>query len=95
MVKSFVLASLAAAALLPAAAMADDDAARCTAEPQARWLSVEAITAKAVEAGYKDIRDVKVQGTCYEVYGFTAAGERAEIMMDPMTGAVAATDDDD
>lgn len=93
--KSLVLATLCAAALLPAAAFADDESAACTTEPQSSWLSVDAITAKALEAGYTEVRNIKVMGTCYEVYAMTASGERAEILMNPIDGNVVPGGDDD
>jgi hypothetical protein len=95
MVKSLVLATLCAAALLPTAAFADDESAACTTEPQSSWLSPDAIKAKALEAGYTEVRNVKVMGTCYEVYALTAAGERAEFLMNPIDGSVASDGDDD
>ncbi|OJF97270.1 PepSY domain-containing protein [Pararhizobium antarcticum] len=70
------------------AAFADDDNASCTSAPHAEWMSTEAISAKAVAAGYKDIRQVKTEGTCYEIYAMTTKGERAEVIMNPVNGDV-------
>ena len=92
MFKTALAGALACAALssvaLSSPALADDDNAACTKEPKAKWMTTEAISAKAVAAGYKDVKKVKVEGTCYEVYAKTAKNERAEVVMNPMTGDV-------
>lgn len=93
--KSMLLAAIAAAAFLPAAAFADDESAACTAAPQSSWLGVDTIKQKALDAGYKEIRNVKVEGTCYEVYALTASGERAEFLMNPVDGTVVSNADND
>ncbi|WEZ84335.1 PepSY domain-containing protein [Rhizobium sp. 32-5/1] len=87
MQKTVIFAALGLLAFSPAA-FADDDNASCTTEPQAQWMSTDAISAKAVAAGYKDIRQVKTEGTCYEVYAMTTTGERAEVVMNPVNGDV-------
>lgn len=77
---------LAAAALLPAsAALASPN---CTDEPQSKWMSEEAMRTRVTEMGYERIRSLETTGSCYEIYGYTRAGERAEVYFNPVTGAV-------
>jgi len=58
----------------------------CTTAPQSDWLSEDAVRAKAVELGY-DVRDVKVEGGCYEIYALKD-GERVELVANPSTGEI-------
>ncbi|MFP5076277.1 PepSY domain-containing protein [Rhizobium sp. YIM 134829] len=61
---------------------------RCTAAPRERWMSREAIAQRAGEAGYRDIDEVLVEGTCYALHGRTIDHLRAKILMNPITGDV-------
>ncbi len=82
-IKLALLGALIAAGSAPA--FASDDSARCGNAPQNQWMSEDAIKAKAVEAGY-DVRQVKVEDGCYEIYGIDAKGARLEVMMNPVSG---------
>ena len=73
------------AALSAAPAFASDDSKSCGNAPKSEWMSEDAIKAKAADAGY-DVRRVKVEDGCYEVYGIDAKGMKAEIYMNPVTG---------
>lgn len=75
-----ILACLAAAA--PAFATG-----RLTCEPVARdaWLSKDALTAKLTEAGWQ-VRFMKEDGGCWEVYGTTPEGKRVEAYFHPASG---------
>lgn len=79
------LAALAAAVTISNAALA---APNCTSEPQANWMTEEAMKAKVAELGYKDIRTFKTSGSCYEIYGYTADGKKAEVYFNPVSGEV-------
>lgn len=84
--KRFLPAGLLLAALLTApAAFAGPD---CTAEPKDKWMTEDAMKAKAGELGYTKIKTFKVSGSCYEIYGWTSEGKRAEVYFNPVTGAV-------
>ncbi|CEO91627.1 MULTISPECIES: PepSY domain-containing protein [Sinorhizobium] len=83
-----MLICVLATVVLPTFAFADDDNASCTKEPQSAWMKPDAAGSKLEEAGYTDIRNVKVAGTCYEIYAFTAKHERAEVYMNPVTGEI-------
>ncbi len=71
-------------------ALAGGPKAECTREPQAHWMSREAISLKAVAAGYPDIQHIIVIGSCYEIEALTARRLQADVVMDPMTGDVVA-----
>lgn len=81
----FKAAFILAAVLAPTAAFAGP---QCTTEPKDKWLSEEAMKAKVAEMGYKDIKTFKVSGPCYEIYGHTADGKKAEVYFNPVTGEV-------
>lgn len=83
--KPLAAAVLLTAALLPTAALADPD---CTAEPKDRWISEDAMKAKAAELGYVKIKTFKVSGSCYEIYGWNKEDKRVEVYFNPVTGAV-------
>lgn len=80
--------------LLPTAAFADDENAACTDAAKSTWLSVDAIEAKAEAAGYSQIKKVKVEGTCYEVYAFDKTGKKVEVLFNPATGEQSKTESD-
>ncbi|OHV81798.1 PepSY domain-containing protein [Ensifer sp. LCM 4579] len=97
--KSMFLCALAAVALpglaLPGSAFADDDDAVCTKEPKSAWMKPEEAASKLQEAGYSDVRTVKVAGTCYEIYAFTTKHERAEVYMNPVSAEIVRAEIDD
>jgi hypothetical protein len=62
--------------------------APCTAHPKAEWLSEDAMKAKVAEMGYEKIKTFKVSGECYEIYGYTKDGHKAEVYFDTKTGDV-------
>ncbi len=61
----------------------------CTKEPETKWLSEAAMKQKISEMGYKDIKVFKKTTTgCYEIYGYTADGRKAEVYFNPVDGAI-------
>ena len=58
--------------------------------PQEKWISEDAIKAKAVELGF-DARGVKVEDGCYEVYAIGKHGAKVELVMNPETAEVLET----
>ena len=78
-------ASLMIAATIPAYASGED--VSCGQSAGAQRLSVQAITQKAAGMGY-DVRKVKREDGCFEVYAIGKNGARVEIYMNPVTGAV-------
>lgn len=88
---TFSALALTAAAAAPA--LADDDA-RCGNAPRDQWMSEDAIKAKGTEMGY-DVRRVKVDDGCYELYALDKNGAKVELYLDPVTAAVVRTESDD
>ena len=80
-----------AAALLAMPALASDDDNKsetgktCGNAPQSEWMSEDAIRAKGAELGL-DVRKVKVEDGCYEIYGIDANKNRVEAYLNPVTG---------
>lgn len=61
--------------------------ARCTARPDAEWLSVEQLTQKLKDQGYT-VREVERSHGCFEVKATDAKGVRVEIYVDPATAEI-------
>lgn len=77
-------AGLAAALLCSTAAWAGPD---CTTEPKDKWLSEDAMKAKATEMGYK-AQVFKVEGSCYEIYGYNKDGKAVEVYFNPVSAEI-------
>jgi hypothetical protein len=75
--------SLITFASLAGFAQAEDESVKCDA-PKDKWMTEEAMKAKATEMGY-DVRQVKVEDGCYEVYGIKD-GQKVEAIFNPATG---------
>ena len=45
----------------------------------------DAMKAKVNELGYARIKTFKVSGNCYEIYGYTKEGQKAEVYFNPST----------
>ncbi len=76
---------IATALLFPTVSRA---APLCTSEPQHKWMSEDSMKAKIAALGYERIKTFKVSGNCYEIYGYTADGKKAEVYFNPMTGEI-------
>ncbi|WP_193174139.1 PepSY domain-containing protein [Oricola nitratireducens] len=83
--QKFVLAAIATG-LLAVPAMASESSMSCGNAPQAKWMSQDAAKAKLAGMGY-DVRRVKVENGCYEIYGMKD-GARVQAMMNPATGEI-------
>jgi hypothetical protein len=75
----FVVLSLACTGALAAA--------NCPKYPKEEWMKAEDAKARLEAQGYK-IRKFKVDGNCYEIYGHTKEGKKAEIYFDAKTLAI-------
>jgi hypothetical protein len=82
---------LSAAALLAAAMAAAPlhvsnatGLATCDSGPQEGWQSQDKLTAMLKEKDWQ-VRNVKVDGGCYEVYAIDDKGERVEAYFHPVT----------
>ncbi len=71
------------------AAQADSLGRPCTDKPEGQYLSLDALKAKVVEQGY-EIRSGSIKEACGEFYVLDKAGKRAELFLDPTTGAIVA-----
>ncbi|KQW29135.1 hypothetical protein ASE36_11755 [Rhizobium sp. Root274] len=65
------------------AGLAHAEDTKCDA-PKDKWMTEDAMKAKATEMGY-DVRQVKVEDGCYEVYGIKD-GKKVEAIFNPATG---------
>ncbi|MEB3042041.1 PepSY domain-containing protein [Rhizobium mulingense] len=70
-----------------------EEGQNCTQAPKDRWLSEDGIKEKAKAAGL-DVRRVKMEGSCYEVYAVDAKGKKVEALFNPETGAVVGNESD-
>ncbi len=61
--------------------------ADCPKYPKSEWMNPEQAKAQIEAQGYK-IRKFKVDGNCYEIYGHTKEGKKAEIYFDAKTLAI-------
>lgn len=77
--------ALATTLLIPSLAQA---APNCTAEPADKWMPESAMKAKVAALGYERIKTFKVSGNCYEIYGYTKDGKKAEVYFNPVSGDV-------
>lgn len=59
----------------------------CTAEPESSWMSQAEMKNRVVAQGYK-VKEFKVSGSCYEIYGWNREGQRVEVYFDPVSGDV-------
>ena len=78
--------ALAAATLVLAAAPAFAETVReCTTAPKSQWMSQAEAKSKAEAMGY-EVRRIKVEDSCYELYAIAKDGKRSEILLNPVTG---------
>ena len=70
--------------LLPLQAIASAD---CVVHPKSEWAAEDTLKQALTEEGYK-IKTFKVDGNCYEIYGFNKDGKKVEIYFDTKTLAI-------
>ena len=88
--KHFILLATSAAILaFSTPVMASSYKAGCNAG-KGEWMSLDAIKTKAVELGY-DVRRIKKEDGCYEVYAIDKKGALLELYMNPVTGEIVKT----
>ena len=73
------LAALAIFSVSPALA-----AGKCTTAPKAQWKPKAALESQLQADGYK-VRQIKVEGGCYEVYASDKDGKRANMAFNAET----------
>jgi hypothetical protein len=84
------IAAATAFSSLPASA----DTKSCGNAPQAEWMSIADLEARATAMGYK-VRQVKIEDGCYEIYALDKNGERVEAYLNPVTAEIVKTKMDD
>lgn len=82
--KKLILAATLISALASGIAHAEDESTKCDV-PKDKWMSEDAMKAKAKELGL-DVRKIKVENGCYEVYAIDAKGKKVEEIFNPETG---------
>ena len=80
------LAVLALSAM-SVSAFASTYAGSCTSEARSKWLAVQDIKAKYEKQGYH-VKRVKTGATCYEVYAKDKNGNKTELFVNPVDGAI-------
>ena len=63
----------------------------CTTQPQSAWMPQEEMKQKITESGYR-IKEFKVAGSCYEIYGWDEQNRKVEIYFDPVDGTPVKTE---
>ncbi len=61
--------------------------ADCPKNPQNEWISEKDMKKKIEDMGYK-IKKFKVDGECYEIYGWNKEGKKAEVYFNTKTAEV-------
>jgi hypothetical protein len=79
-----LLAPLAAVAFLASGSAFATGLATCDSGPQEGWQSQEKLTKMLTDKGWQ-IRRIKIDGGCYEVYALNEKGERVEAYFHPKT----------
>ena len=80
------LTSMMIATTAPAFASGKDASCATSGE---KWMTTDAAKAKASELGY-EVRRVKRENGCYELYAIDAKGARMEVFMHPVSGEIVA-----
>jgi hypothetical protein len=89
------ISALALLTLLAAGGVAAaEDRHDCGNAAESQWMSVDAIKAKFAVDG-TEVRQVKVENGCYEVYAVTKEGTKIEQVVHPVTGEVVSSEDDE
>ena len=70
-----------------ASAAAATGLATCNSGPQSGWQSEDLLKKKLTDQGWQ-IRRVKIDGGCYEVYAFDKNGDRVNAYYHPVTFAL-------
>ena len=80
---SKIIFSAIAATLLTAPAFASD--IKCDSPSQDQWMTKAALTTMYEDKGY-DVKNIKADDGCFEVYALDAKGTRVELVVDPVSG---------
>jgi hypothetical protein len=86
MKKLLVLAATSITLALASPALASGNAAQC-GKATGQWMTKDAAKTKAAEQGY-DVRRVKREDGCFEVYAIDKNGSKVELYMNPVSGEI-------
>jgi hypothetical protein len=90
-----VISALALLAVVGSVGMASaEEGHKCGNAAEDQWMSKDAVKAKFAVDG-TDVRKVKVEDGCYEVYAVTKDGKKTEQVVNPVTGEVVGSEDDE
>jgi hypothetical protein len=84
MMSTSIRVAFALAATSIATAASADGMATCESGPSSGWQSQVTLEKQLVAAGWK-VRNIKIDGGCYEVYAINEKGERVEAYFHPVT----------
>lgn len=77
--------------MLSSPALATDSSIDC-GKGEGKWITQEEAQDKASALGY-DVRKVKVENGCYEIYAISSEDKKVEIFMNPVSGEVVTVKD--
>jgi hypothetical protein len=80
----FLEALLLSTALLTSPAIYATGRATCESGPPSGWQPIAKLEKLLTDAKWQ-VRRIKIDGGCYEVYGFNDKGERVEAYFHPVT----------
>jgi hypothetical protein len=90
-----MISALAVLSLLAGAGVASaEDEHNCGNAAESQWMSKDAIKAQFAADG-TEVRQVKVEGGCYEVYAVRKDGTKIQQVVNPVTGEVVGNEDDE
>jgi len=85
MVKTLAIAAVAGLVLAMPGKGSATGLATCESGPQSGWQSQDAVTKHLMKAGWREVRRMKPDGGCWEVYGINENGRQAEAYFHPVT----------
>lgn len=85
MTKTLVMAAVAGLVLAMPGKSFATGLATCESGPQSGWQSQDAVTKHLIKAGWREVRRMKPDGGCWEVYGINENGRQAEAYFHPVT----------
>jgi hypothetical protein len=85
MMKTLVMATVAGLVLVMPGKGSATGLATCESGPQSGWQSQDAVTKHLMKAGWREIRRMKPDGGCWEVYGINENGRQVESYFHPVT----------
>ena len=91
MTNSILRLSTVVTALVGSGAAFGTGLATCDSGAESTWQPKETLEQRLTEQGWK-IRQIKVDGGCYEVYALDESGKRVEAYFHPQTLARVPTD---